>query len=223
MKSGDFLLVDYVGRIKDSGEIFDLTKEDVAKKENIFNEKFKYGPVPVIVDSNFALKGLSESLKEMKVGEKKSIEIKPEKGFGERNSEFIKLIPEARFKEQNIEPTPGSYVTINRFRGRVLSVDGGRIRIDFNHPLAGKTLQYELEVVSEITGQEEKVKAVVFLFAGVEKEGLGVGCNAGEVEISFKKNIDLHLETKQQMADEIIKWLEGIEKVKFVDIFGKTG
>jgi FKBP-type peptidyl-prolyl cis-trans isomerase SlyD len=223
MKSGDFVLVDYVGRVKDSGEIFDLTREDVAKKENIFNEKFKYGPVPMVIDSNFVLKGLNEVLKEMKVGEKKTVEITPEKGFGERNSEFIKLIPEARFKEQNIEATPGSLVTINRIRGRVLSADGGRVRVDFNHPLAGKTLQYELEIVGEITKEDEKVKAVIFFFTGVDKQDLDVACNAGEIEIKFKTKIDLHSESKQQMANEIMNWLKGIEKVKFVDVFEKTG
>jgi FKBP-type peptidyl-prolyl cis-trans isomerase SlyD len=222
MKSGDFVLVDFVGRVKDSGEIFDLTREEVAKEEKTFNEKFKYGPIPMVIDSNFVLKGLSEALKEMKVGEKKTVEISPEKGFGERNPEFIKLIPEARFREQNIEATPGSFVTINRIRGRVLSVDGGRIRIDFNHPLAGKVLQYELEIVGEITEQEERAKAVIFFFTGVEKQDLDVVCKTGEVEIKFKNKFDLHSETKQQMANEIIRWVGGIEKVKFVDLFEKA-
>jgi FKBP-type peptidyl-prolyl cis-trans isomerase SlyD len=222
MKSGDFVLVDYIGRIKESGEIFDLTKEEVARKENIFNEKFKYGSVPMVIDSNFVLKGLSEALKEMKVGEKKTVEISPEKGFGERNPEFIKLIPESRFKEQNIEATPGSFVTINKIRGRVMSADGGRVRADFNHPLAGKTLQYELEIVGEIAEENEKVKAVTFFFTGVDKQDLDVICNAGEAEVKFKNKIDMHSETKQQMANEIIRWIKGIERVKFVDVFEKT-
>ena len=222
MNSGDFVLVDYIGRVKESGEIFDLTKEDIAKKENIFRENFKYGPVPMIVDSDFVLKGLSEVLKEMKVGEKKTIEIPSEKGFGERNPDYIKLIPEARFKEQNIEATPGSFITINRVRGKVLSVDGGRVKVDFNHPLAGKVLEYELEIISEITEENEKVKAVIFFFTGVDKQELDVICSEKEVEIKFKNKIDLHSETKQQMANEIMKWMK-IEKVKFVDVFEKIG
>ena len=70
MNSGDFIRIDYVGKIKESGEIFDITKEDAAKQEGIYNPQFKYGPVPVIIDANFVLPGLNEVLKEMKVGDK---------------------------------------------------------------------------------------------------------------------------------------------------------
>jgi FKBP-type peptidyl-prolyl cis-trans isomerase 2 len=44
-------------------------------------------------------------------------------------------------------PYPGMIVSVNRLRGKVLSVSGGRVRVDFNHPLAGKTLRFDVEVV----------------------------------------------------------------------------
>lgn len=220
MNSGDFVYVDYVGRVKDSGEIFDLTKEDVAKKENIYRKEFKYGPVPMIVDSDFILPGLNEALKEMNVGEKKTIEIKPEKAFGERNLEMIRLIPKSKFKEQDIEARPGEFVTVNRMRGRIVSADGGRVKVDFNHPLAGKTLEYELEVVSQIIEQDEKVKAVAFYFTSIGKEDMEVRINDTVAEIEFKKHFNIAIEAKDMVAKNIIKWIKPIEKVKFVDVFG---
>lgn len=219
MNSGDFVYVDYVGRVKDSGEIFDLTKEDVAKKENIYRKEFKYGPVPMIVDADFILLGLNEALKEMNIGEKKTVEIKPEKAFGERNPEMIRLIPESKFKEQDVEARPGEFVTVNRMRGRVVSADGGRVKVDFNHPLAGKTLEYELEVVSQITEQDEKVKAVAFYFTGIGKEDVEVRINDTVAEIEFKKKFNITIEAKGMVAKNIIKWVKPIEKVKFVDVF----
>lgn len=219
MNSGDFIYIDYVGRVKDTGETFDITKEDVAKKEGIYSEKFKYGPVAVIIDSDLALPGLNEVLKEMKVGEKKKAEIKPEKAFGERNPELIKLIPESMFKQQDVDATPGSFVTINKMRGRIISADGGRVKVDFNHPLAGKILEYELEIVGEIKDQNEKIKAVICYFTGAEKEDVDLAVTENETEIKFKKRTNLLIEAKELIAKNILKWVSGIEKVKFSEVF----
>jgi peptidylprolyl isomerase/FKBP-type peptidyl-prolyl cis-trans isomerase SlyD len=220
MNSGDFVYVDYVGRVKGSGEIFDLTKEDVAKKENVYNSELKYGPVPMVVGADFVLPGLNDALKEMNVGEKKTVEIKSERGFGGRNLELIKLIPEARFKEQDIEARPGNFVTVNRMRGRIISADGGRVKVDFNHPLAGKTLEYELEIVSKIEEQTEKVKAVVYYFTSIGKEDADVRTTEATAEVEFKKHFNITREVKDTIAKNIIKWIKPIERVKFVDVFG---
>lgn len=221
MNSGDFVSINYVGRIKDTGEIFDLTYEDIAKKEDVFDQKVKYGPVTIIVDGKFLLKSLNDAIKEMKVGEKKKIELTPDKAFGDRNPELIKLIPEAKFKEQNIDVYPGAVVTVNRLQGKVLSIDGGRVRVDFNHPLAGKTLEYEIEIVGEIKDNVEKIKSVIFYFVGIEKEDVEIKLSEKEVEMEFKKKYDLHSQTKSLIASTITQWIAGIETVKFVDIYKK--
>jgi len=221
MNSGDFVYINYVGRVKDSGEIFDLTKEDVAKKEGIFNPKFKYGAVPVVIDSKLILPGLNDVLKEMKVGEKKKVEIKPENAFGQRNPDLVKLLPEAAFKEQNMEVKAGSFVTIKGIKGRVVTVSGGRVKVDFNHPLAGKNLEYEIEIVSKIEEKEEKIKSIVYYFTGIGKEEINIGTNEKEVEITIKKKADIPSRTKEIVSNTIMKWVEGIEKIKFVEIFEK--
>jgi len=221
MNTGEFVYIDYVGRVKDTGEIFDITKEDVAKKENPHRENFKYGPVAVIIDSELILPGLNEEIKKMKVGEKKTFELKPDKAFGDRNPELTKLIPESTFKQQDIDATPGSYVTINRMRGKIVSADGGRVRVDFNHPLAGKILLYEVEVTGEIKENDEKIKAVICYFTGLDKEDVDLKINADEAEIMFKKKINFPTEGKEMAAKNILKWVAGIEKVKFSEVFEK--
>ena len=221
MNAGDFIYINYIGRIKDSGEIFDLTKEDIAKKKGIHNPKFKYGPVPIIVDANFILPGLNEGLKGMKVGEKKTIEIPPEKAFGERNAELMKVIPESKFKEQGLDAKPGSVVTMNRINGRIVSVDGGRVKVDFNHPLAGKTLEYELEIKEKIKNKDEKIKAVVYYFTGLEKDGVATTIKEKEVEIDINKKVDILREVKRKISSTIIEWVKDVERVKFVEVFEK--
>ncbi len=218
MKPGDFVEVDYVGRVKETGEVFDLTKEDVAKKENVYNPNAKYGPVVLIVGADFILKGLDEALQKMEVGESKKIEIPPEKAFGERREELVKIIPSARFKEQNLTPTPGAIVNIGVMKGTIVSVSGGRVKVDFNHPLAGKTLVYDLEIKSQIKDPNEKVKAVVKYFTGIDE--VDVAIQEREVEINIKKQVDVTRPIKSMIADAVIKWCD-VDKVKFAEVFEK--
>jgi len=216
MKPGDFVEVDYVGRIKDTGEIFDVTKEEVAKKEGVHNPKASYKPVVLIVGADFIIKGLDEALRGMKVGEKKKVGVPPEKAFGERKNELLRTIPLAKFKEQNLDPFPGAVVNIGNLRGRIVSADGGRVKVDFNHPLAGKTLEYEIEIKSVVKESVEKVKAVVKYFTGIEE--VDVACEAAQAEINIKKDVDVTRPVKKMISDAVIKWCN-VEKVKFVEIF----
>ena len=217
MKEGDFIRMDYVGRITESREIFDLTKEDAAKKEKIFKPEINYGPIPVIIGAGIVVKGLENELKGMKVGDKKKIVVKPGDAFGERKSEFIKLVSISEFKKQNIEPYPGMSVDISRLRGRVISVSGGRVRVDFNHPLAGKTLEYEIEIKEEIINKKEKIKAILEFFLR-EKDN----------DISFE-NETVRIKTKEEtsrmakktIADMIMKWIKNIKKIQFIDEFAQ--
>lgn len=220
MNPGDFVYIDYVGRIKDTKEIFDLTKEDVAKKEGIYNPNYKYKPVPIIIDADFILPGLNDEIKKMKVGEEKKIEIKPEKAFGERNPNLVQSIPLSKFKEQNIKPEIGAVIDIGGLKGRIVSVSGGRVQIDFNHPLAGKTLEYDIKVLKEIKDTKEKIEAIVFYFTSIEKDDIEVSIKENEAEIELKKkDYLLSRSAKELISKTIKKWVKPIERVKFVEVF----
>jgi FKBP-type peptidyl-prolyl cis-trans isomerase 2 len=218
MKPGDFVEVEYIGRIKETGQIFDLTKEDVAKKEDVYSPKATYGPVVLIVGADFILKGLDKALRDMKVGDKKNVEIPPEGAFGEKKTELVQLLPLAKFKEQNLDPTPGAIVNIGVMKGRIVTVSGGRVKVDFNHPLAGKTLEYDIEIKSRLTGNVEKVKAVVNYFTGISE--VDVEYKNGEVEIEIKKRVDVTRPVKSMVAQAVVKWCDA-DKVKFVEAFEK--
>jgi len=215
MKDGDFIQIDYVGKITESGEIFDLTKEDVAKEKGVYVPNFKYDPAPVIIGANFVVKGLDNGLKEMQVGEKKTITIKPEDAFGERDARFVKLIPVTEFKKQGITPYPGMPVTINRLNGRVLSLSGGRVKVDFNHPLAGKMIEYEVEIKDLITDVKEKINAILSFYLKFEEKDVIIMIDKETVEINIK--VEASKLVKKTVADTIKKWISEIKKVRFVD------
>lgn len=214
MKEGDFIRIDYVGKISESGEIFDLTKENMAKEKGIYNPNLSYKPVPIIIGANFVVKGLEKELKKMKVGERKKIIVKPEEAFGNRSPKLMKLIPLSNFKRQKTDPYPGMIVTINNIHGRVLSVTGGRVKVDFNHPLSGKRLEYDVEIKERISSKIGKIKAVLEFFLKVG-EDLNVSFEKEIVEIKTKKK-DVPKELKKTIADTILKWIRNIKKIRFI-------
>jgi FKBP-type peptidyl-prolyl cis-trans isomerase 2 len=161
VEQGSLIYVDYVGRTKDDGKVFDLTLEDVAKEEGLYKEDGYYEPMLVAVGWNWMLQALEEDLVGMKVGESKRIEVPPEKGAGVRDSSKIKQIAQTRLRKQGIRPMIGEEVKIGNERGIITHVFGRTARVDFNSPLAGKTLVFDVTVREIITDLDEKLFAVV--------------------------------------------------------------
>jgi len=155
LKENDFVEIDYVARIKGDG-IFDLTLEDVAKENKIYSKDYKYKPVIICLGKKDIIKGLDNQLIGKDLGEYK-ITITPEEGFGKKDAKLIKLVPTKEFTKQNIRPMPGMQMNIEGFMGKILSVTGGRTLVDFNHPLAGKDLEYDIEIKRKVTDKKEQL------------------------------------------------------------------
>lgn len=195
---GSFVRITYTGRIKETGELFDTTDEALAKKEGAFSPKMRYGPVTIIVGEGRVVKGLDEALEQMKVGDERVIDVPAERGFGDRSSELVKLIPLQEFKRQGFVPQQGMAITMNNLRGRVLSVNSGRVRVDFNHPLAGKTLTYQLRVEEQVGSRDAQAKGIVEFYL------------SEDVDVKFVKD-DL-----RNRGSEALQNTEGFEEIEVV-------
>jgi len=215
MQKGSWVEIEYVGRVKETGEVFDLTDEKLAKELKIYNPNFRYGPITVIVGEGFVIKGLDKALEEMKEGEEKEIVVKPEEGFGIRKAEMVKTLPLKKFEEQKINPYPGMILDFGQAKARVLSVSGGRVTIDFNHPLAGKELVYKVKVRREVKDEKEKIEKLLEFF-GLEKEEFEIGLEERKVKIGLKREIPKGL--KERVAELIKKYLKK-EEVLFIEKF----
>jgi len=159
---GDFILVDYVGRSKGNNEIFDVTIEEVARKEGVWREDIAYRPELCIVGSNFLVSGLEKELIDMKVDSSATIEVQPEDAFGKRDATKIEMIPaRALIEETKSKPEVGRRVRYKGKIGRIISASQGRCRVDFNHPLAGKQLIFDAKVHERLETTDDKLKALV--------------------------------------------------------------
>ncbi|MFH0923073.1 MAG: peptidylprolyl isomerase [Candidatus Micrarchaeota archaeon] len=159
VNEGDFVLLDYPGKTKE-GKVFDTTSSEEAKKAGIFNEKAKYGPVLVVAGKKQVLPGLDDALLTAVPAMEKTVEVLPDKAFGTRNLELVKLVPIGRFKDQHITPFPGMVLDFDGNMGKISSVEGGRVSVDFNHPLAGQTVTYTFKIVKAFFTPAEKVQAI---------------------------------------------------------------
>ncbi|MBI2109760.1 peptidylprolyl isomerase [Candidatus Woesearchaeota archaeon] len=165
-KKGDFIQVDFIGKTKDDNKVFDLTREEDAKKHNLHNPKTKYKPLIVCIGERNLLKGLDDFLIEKTPG-KYTIDLKSEEAFGTKNPQLIKMVPLNLFQKQNIKPFPGLRINMDNIIGTVRTVSGGRVVMDFNHPLAGREVIYEIDVKGPITDTTEKIKGFLEVTLGV--------------------------------------------------------
>ncbi|OLS32822.1 MAG: putative FKBP-type peptidyl-prolyl cis-trans isomerase [Candidatus Heimdallarchaeota archaeon AB_125] len=172
--------INYTGRIKEDNKVFDTTFENVAKKEDIFDEKVIYRPFTLIIGKNWLPVGLEDELVGMKEGQKKTIEIEAKKGFGLRDRSQIRLIQRREFQRHQIKPKEDMKVEISGQTGRILKVSSSRVKVDFNHDLAGMDLIYEVEIVKKIIDVKEQFICLL------EKRLPGVDFSTTKIEIKGK-------------------------------------
>lgn len=185
VKEGDFIYADFTGYTSEDNRLFDTTKEEVAKAEGVFDEKETYAPRLVIVGQGWMVPGVDEALIGMKVGETKKIELEPEKAFGVRDSSQVRIIPRARIKTDQ-KLVRGMRVRIGNQSGTVRHVGGGRVTVDFNHILAGHTINYDIVVKKRLTRTQEKLEAFLHRrFEGVDPTSLKVAAKGKTITVTI--------------------------------------
>ncbi len=222
----DFILVEYTVKVKDTGKVIDTTDEKIAKEHGIYDEEKEYGPILVIIGEKRFVKGFEEALKESNVGEEKEIEIPPEKAFGTRDPDKVKTFSVRELRKRGVKRLePGEIVEIGGLPGIVRSIGGGRVIIDFNHPLAGKTLVYKFKILRKIDDRIEKIKYLIKRrIRGINLEKIIVKEEDGRITIELPEDVllaeDIQL-AKKIIANEIPRYIDNVKEVLFIDRFYK--
>jgi FKBP-type peptidyl-prolyl cis-trans isomerase 2 len=109
------------------------------------------GPLEFKTGSGQMIPGFEKGVMGMKVGEKKSFKVGPEEGYGSENPQSIQEIPKNQLPPE-IKPEAGMTLYAQAPDGRqvpvrVMEVKDDVVVMNFNHPLAGKTLNFDVEVL----------------------------------------------------------------------------
>ncbi len=166
IKQGDFIKISYTAKLED-GTVIDTTDEKVAKEYGIYDENGRYGDIVIVVGEGNVVKGLDEQLVGKEVGFKGEIVVPPEKAFGEYDPKKREIVSIRKFPER---PKPGQRVRLGNRVGTVERVIGRRVIVDFNHPLAGKTIIFDIEIKEKVEKLEEKIKALFVMYTGLDVE-----------------------------------------------------
>ncbi|MCF8030001.1 MAG: peptidylprolyl isomerase [Desulfohalobiaceae bacterium] len=135
-KQGDSVKVHYHGTLND-GTVFDSTYEE--------------SPLDFTIGEGEIIPGFEEAVEGMDEGEKKNITVEPENAYGEYNERGVVQVPRENLPE-DIQPEKGMMLQLNTPEDQVVyvtvtEIDEENVTLDANHPLAGKTLNFDIELL----------------------------------------------------------------------------
>jgi FKBP-type peptidyl-prolyl cis-trans isomerase 2 len=137
VKNGDKVTMHYVGSLDDGSE---------------FDNSYKHGePLEFEVGQGQLIQGIDSAVVGMEKGDKKTLKILPEQAYGEYQEEAQKAVPISAFRDSE-EPQLGGMVGVTMEDGAqvpalIKAITDEEVTLDFNHPLAGKTLHFDIEIV----------------------------------------------------------------------------
>ncbi|OVE74940.1 hypothetical protein BVX95_00765 [archaeon D22] len=168
VENNDKVKIHYTGKF-DDGEVFDSSEG----RE----------PLEFVIGKGMVIPGFEKAVMEMNVGEEKTVEIEPEDGYGPRMEELKQEVPKDSLPE-GITPEVGMMLSAQGPQGqmipvKVVEVNETNIKIDLNHPLAGKKLNFtvKLEEVVKAADIPEEEKKEGDACAPSDCSGCGGGCH----------------------------------------------
>jgi peptidylprolyl isomerase len=136
-KHGDTVKVHYRGKLQD-GFVFDAS--------------FDREPLQFTIGEGQIIPGFEEAVMGMNPGDSKTAEVPVEKAFGPHREDMVGVVAKSKFRDWHDKPEVGERVTIPQTDGppvdvTVIAVTDSEVAVDANHPLAGKNLTFDIELV----------------------------------------------------------------------------
>ena len=153
IENGSQVAIEYVGKHTD-GTVFDTSREEIAEEAGLTDDPHNQGrdwsPLEFEVGGGQVIPGMEEGLIGMEEGDEKTITVPPEEGYGDVSEDMIHEYDREEFEGMvGQDAEVGMHVhTQDGAHGDVTEVDEDTVTLDFNHELAGETLEFEVEVVS---------------------------------------------------------------------------
>jgi len=211
LEKKDFIKIEFTAKVKE-GDIFDSNIKEDLKGRDI---KKEIKPFTFCLGESMFLQGIEDVLIGKDIGEY-NIELTSDKAFGKRDPNLVQMMPIKIFAEQNVNPIPGVMFNFDGRIGKILTVTGGRVLVDFNNPLAGRDVEYKVRVLRKVEDLNEKVKALIeFFFKRDLKFEIKEKKLILEVEKPMKQFIEMFKEKFKEILDLDleVKEIDSISKV----------
>ena len=227
MENGTIVHVDYDLYNGESDELIETTREEVAKEHEVYQEGRTYSPLVCVVGAGHLIPGFENALLEAEAGKDIDLEIAPEDAYGEKDSTLVETISIDKLVRAVKDPQSlyiGAPVTIGGRQGYLSYLAAVRARIDYNHPMAGKTLKYNFNIVKVVEGKEEKVEAL--LESNTGHTGFGVSFDGDDLSVTIPQTMLFDTNAamlKFRLVTTIRDAVEGVGKVSFVEVHEPRG
>lgn len=144
---GDLVRIEYEGRRSEDQRVIGSSEEEGR-------------PLEFTLGNGEVIPGLEEAVAGMEPGEQKEVEVPPPLAYGERDEDRRAKVPRSALPG-NYDPEPGDILEVERDDGArypvtVEETEGQELVVDENHPLAGETLEFELELLDVEAQQAAK-------------------------------------------------------------------
>jgi len=219
---GSLVLIDYTAKVKDTNEVFETTVAEEAKKHSIFEENAKYQPKLVSVGESWVIKGLDDALANAKAGDKLTVDVTPDKGFGDRDPGKVRMIPLRKLGEDAEKVTVGDTIEVDQKVGVVRFIGSGRVQVDFNHRFAGKTIIYDVNIIKSLESDEDKITAILKRHLPVEDSKIVSKLNGKILDVIIPEEIfgAEGLRVIKHFAQiDIFKFVPSLEKINFIESY----
>ena len=219
---GSLILVEYTAKVKDTNEVFETTIEAEAKKHSLDDPNVKYQPKLVSVGESWVIKGLDEALANSKVGDKTTIEVTPEKGFGERDSGKVRMIPLRKLGEDADKVSVGDTIEIDQKKAIVRFIGSGRVQVDYNHRFAGKTILYDVNVLKSLDTDDDKIHGILKRHMPVDDSKLVFKKTGTSLDITIPEDLfraDGLQVMKHFIQMDIFKFVKSLQKINFLETY----
>lgn len=219
----DFLLVNLTLRDAETRLAYQTTVEEVAKEAGTYSDRASYTPVLVIPGETNLFPKLLERLLSGEEGEKFEMVLEPKEAYGEYDRSKVRVYSVKRLEKEGIHPHLGETIYLDGQRGVVQSVTGGRVTVDFNHPLAGKSLLAECEILKKIREDLEKIRAIVADAFDVKLEEISARwLEDGVVEVILPPKAYVLRDSYSRKISSlslIMRHLKNVKAVRFIEDF----
>ncbi|HDM92876.1 MAG TPA: peptidylprolyl isomerase [Candidatus Korarchaeota archaeon] len=223
VENGDFVLAHVTLSDAETGSVYMTTVEEEARKAGIFSPDDLYEPMLIIVGEQRLFPKAEQALIGAKVGGEVVVELEPSEAFGDYDPNKEKILPISRLQKAGIKDVSvGDVIRIGDERGTVRSITGGRVRIDFNHPLAGRRIKVWMKVEGILRDQTERLRALTARYFDVPISRVTAKVDGDRAEIELPPAAYTKRDAfvrKVRLLSAVMRHMPELARVRFIEEF----